>query len=188
LTQLFNKRYFKEQRIPKLLHDCEQGARPMAFFIFDIDHFKTYNDTNGHPAGDDLLRTMAKLIRTTIRPVDVACRYGGEEFLVAMPDTDRDEAYELAEKLRQRIESTAFPHREKQPGGRVSISGGVAAYPKDGSQIEQLIQMADEALYKSKKGGRNRVMLYRGVMIGETDEPVSPFADAAAPAAMFPER
>jgi diguanylate cyclase (GGDEF)-like protein len=188
LTQLFNKRYFKEQRVPKLLHDCEQAAHPLSFFIFDIDHFKTYNDTNGHPAGDDLLRNMAKLIRTTIRPIDVACRYGGEEFLVAMPETDRDEAYELAEKLRQRIESTPFPHREKQPSGRVSISGGVAAYPKDGMQIEELIQMADEALYKSKKGGRNRVTLYRGVQIGDPEDTAAPFAAAPAEAGMLGER
>ena len=181
LTQLFNKRYFKEQRIPKLLHDCEQSAKPMSFFIFDIDHFKNYNDTNGHPAGDDLLRNLSKLIRATIRPIDVACRYGGEEFLVAMPETDRDEAYQLAEKLRQRIESTPFPHREKQPGGRVSISGGIAAYPKDGMQVEELIQMGDEALYKSKKGGRNRVTLYRGIQIGETDEMMTQLTDASAP-------
>lgn len=135
--------------------------------MFDIDHFKTFNDTNGHPAGDQLLRAMSGLIRRHLRRADVACRYGGEEFLVAMPDTDRQTAYHLADTLRRAVETEPFDNRETQPSGRISVSGGVAEFPKDGSSIGELIQHADEALYLAKKGGRNRVECYKSVDIGD---------------------
>jgi diguanylate cyclase (GGDEF)-like protein len=95
-----------------------------------------------------------------------------------MPDTDRETARAHAEALRQKIEDEPFPHREKQPGGRVGISGGIAEFPKDGTSVHELLQHADEALYQSKKGGRNRVTCYKGLHIGRADD--DPGLDAAA--------
>jgi diguanylate cyclase (GGDEF)-like protein len=166
LTGLFNKRYFLQEGAPRMLVECENAAQPFSVFIFDIDHFKTYNDTNGHPAGDELLRTMGRMIKQSLRPGDMSCRYGGEEFVIAMPNTDADTAHRQAETLRKQIENEPFPHREKQPAGKVSISGGIAAFPKDGSSVVELVQRADEALYSSKKGGRNRINFYKGLVIG----------------------
>jgi diguanylate cyclase (GGDEF)-like protein len=167
LTGLLNKRCFLEDVASKSLVACERTAKPFSIFIFDIDHFKNFNDSNGHPAGDELLRRMGGLIRHHLRPGDLACRYGGEEFVIAMPDTDRRNALELAEKLRHTIDSEPFEHREKQPSGLVSISGGVASFPKDGASVNELIQHADQALYRAKKSGRNRVTQYKGIDIGD---------------------
>jgi diguanylate cyclase (GGDEF)-like protein len=170
LTSLLNKRAFLDDMASKTLVECEKAAKPFSIFIFDIDHFKSFNDSNGHPAGDQLLRSMGALIRRHLRPGDLACRYGGEEFVIAMPNTERRVAAELAEQFRQTIAAEPFEHRENQPMGFVSISGGVAAFPADGASVAELIQRADEALYRSKKGGRNRVTQHRNVEIGDLSD------------------
>jgi diguanylate cyclase (GGDEF)-like protein len=167
LTGLLNKRCFLEDVALKALVECERMAKPFSIFIFDIDHFKNFNDTNGHPAGDQLLRVMGGLIRRHLRPGDLACRFGGEEFVIAMPDTDPRRALELADSFRRTIESEPFEHRDSQPDGTVSVSGGVAAFPKDGTSVVELVKHADEALYLAKKSGRNRVMQYKGIEIGD---------------------
>ncbi|HXV76291.1 MAG TPA: sensor domain-containing diguanylate cyclase [Candidatus Polarisedimenticolaceae bacterium] len=174
LTSLLNKRYFMEELLARMIVAAEREGQALALFIFDIDHFKSYNDTNGHPAGDDLLRTLAELLRRQVRPGDCCCRYGGEEFIVAMPDTNREEAYSVADRIRGAVESFEFEHHESQPGGRVTISGGVAAFPHDGNSVAALTKHADVALYESKRRGRNRITLYQGVDIG-TAEDVSGF-------------
>jgi diguanylate cyclase (GGDEF)-like protein len=171
LTELRNKRSFLSDFGPKALMACEREGQRFSIFIFDIDHFKNYNDTNGHPAGDELLRGMGRLIKANLRPRDLACRYGGEEFVIAMPDTDTDEAVQQAEKMRQAVAATPFLHGEKQPLGHVSVSGGVATFPQDGSSVAELVQHADEVLYESKNGGRDRIAAYRGVEIGDIDLP-----------------
>ena len=181
LTGLLNKRAFTQDLAAKALMDCESRAKPFSVFIFDIDHFKNYNDTNGHPAGDDLLRRMAKIIRQSLRPGDLACRYGGEEFVIAMPSTEREAGLELADRFRQVVASTDFLHREKQPLGRVSISGGVAASPKDGNSVLELIRCADQALYENKKGGRDSVGAYKGVQIGDVGEDWVPATPSTPP-------
>lgn len=168
LTQLLNKSYFMHKVADVLLATAQRSER-LALFIFDIDHFKTYNDTNGHPAGDALLRGLSALLRKSMRPGDLCCRYGGEEFMVLMPQTDPDTAFMVAERLRQRIEDQVFTHQEKQPGGNLTISGGVSAYPNDGQALDELVQHADEALYDSKRAGRNRVSRFQGVHIGSTE-------------------
>jgi diguanylate cyclase (GGDEF)-like protein len=168
LTGLMNKRYFLRQ-LQELIVAAEKEAQPLTVFIFDIDHFKTYNDTNGHLAGDELLRRLAAVIRENLRPGDICCRYGGEEFLIVLPQTDGEQGQMLAESLRGAIESRPFPHQEKQPSGRLTISGGVAVFPQEGETYETLIESADQALYESKRAGRNRVTRARASGIGIQD-------------------
>jgi diguanylate cyclase (GGDEF)-like protein len=182
LTGLLNKRSFMANYGVNALVECERKAQPLSVFIFDIDNFKNYNDTNGHPAGDELLRGMGKLIKENIGPDDVVCRYGGEEFVVAMPGADRTEALRKANMLREVIATEAFEHREKQPLGCISISGGVAEFPKDGNSIGELLNYADQALYRSKKGGRNRIAAHKSVEIGDAADvlPIDPATAAAS--------
>ncbi len=169
LTGLMNKRSFGP-KLGEMIVEAERVAKPMGLFIFDIDHFKTFNDTNGHTEGDELLRNLGELLRNSVRPDDLCCRWGGEEFIIAMPDTDGPSAQQAAERIRREIEDYPFNHQEKQPGGNLTISGGVAIGPADGADVTTLTKHADEALYESKHKGRNRVSRYRGVQIGSIDE------------------
>ena len=171
LTGLLNKRYFIAE-LCEMVVNSEREAQELALFIFDIDHFKNYNDTNGHPAGDDLLKSLAGLLIDTMRPSDLCCRYGGEEFLVVLPQTDGKTAMAVAERIRAAIEEHPFKHQENQPGKNLTISGGVAVFPEHGDGHEVLIVSADKALYESKAAGRNRVALYRNVELSRSeDEP-----------------
>jgi len=165
LTRLLNKRFFM-QRLGLLINSAEREAKALSVFIFDIDHFKKYNDTQGHLAGDEVLRGVARVLEQSLRPGDVPCRYGGEEFLVAMPDTDKADAVRAADRIREAIASHNFPHAASQPLGRLTISGGVAALRTDGLDSTELIRHADQALYQAKAAGRNRVLPYRGIDIG----------------------
>ena len=169
LTSLLNKRCFME-KLSETIVTAEKEAQPLTLFIFDIDHFKTYNDTNGHPAGDELLRRLSALLKQQMRPRDLCCRYGGEEFMVAMPRTDSKEGFAAAERIRSVIEEQDFPHQEKQPGGNLTISGGVAVFPTASARGDELIQCADDALYESKAKGRNQLTLFRTVGIGDMNE------------------
>jgi diguanylate cyclase (GGDEF)-like protein len=165
LTRLLNKRFFM-QRMGLLINTAEREARPLSVFIFDIDHFKKYNDSQGHLAGDEVLRSVARVLEQSLRPGDIPCRYGGEEFLIAMPDTDKADAVRAAERIREAIASHPFPHAASQPLGQLTISGGVAALRTDGVDSTELIRHADQALYRAKAAGRNRVLPYRGIEIG----------------------
>jgi diguanylate cyclase (GGDEF)-like protein len=174
LTSLLNKRYFMSERLGLLINAAEREAGALCVFIFDIDHFKKYNDTNGHLAGDEILKQVSQVLRDNLRPGDQACRYGGEEFIVAMPGARAPEGLAAAERIRAAIEATAFARAESQPSGRVTISGGVAQFPVDGTDGKVLIGNADQALYQAKAAGRNRIVPYRSVDIGGDgkEEPV----------------
>jgi diguanylate cyclase (GGDEF)-like protein len=169
LTGLLNKRQFMRE-LGLLINSAEREAKGLGVFIFDIDFFKNYNDTNGHLAGDELLKTMARVVKDSVRPDDMVCRYGGEEFIVALPETDGPTAAIVAEKIRKAIEEFPFAHGKSQPNGNLTISGGVAAFPKDGTNGTELISHADQALYQAKAGGRNRVERFKGISIGDTGE------------------
>jgi len=157
LTKLFNKRYFME-RLSNVLLEASKGHRPFSLFIFDLDHFKHYNDTQGHQAGDEVLKATGEILRDTVRPDDLACRFGGEEFIVLLAHAPKRGALLAAERIREKIAAHPFAARESQPLKVVSLSGGVATFPDDGLTSADLIAAADAALYRAKKEGRNRVL------------------------------
>ncbi len=156
LTGIFNKRVLN-YRLGRLMMEAEKNGGQVAVFLFDIDHFKNYNDVNGHVAGDHLLRLLSHLVADNIRADDVFGRFGGEEFLVILPERSLEEASRLAEMLRREIEGYQFPYGEWQPLGRLTVSGGVAAFPDNAQTSADLLRAADAALYDAKKAGRNQV-------------------------------
>jgi diguanylate cyclase (GGDEF)-like protein len=156
LTGLYNRKYFTERSLDEAKKAVSYNF-PISVFMLDLDNFKIYNDKNGHAEGDYLLRELSRLLKENTRGRDVIARYGGEEFIVMLPNTDKKGASIYAEKIRGLIESAPFRHRDKQPLGFVSISGGVATFPLDGDTIEATIKAADSSLYKSKESGRNKV-------------------------------
>jgi diguanylate cyclase (GGDEF)-like protein len=172
LTRVYNKKHM-EQVLNELVYRAacaaydQRSAEPahpaqsLSVFLFDIDNFKHYNDTNGHLSGDDLLLRLAGLVSEAVRKDDVFGRFGGEEFLVVLPQTSAAQAMAAAEKIRNLLANHPFPFAEKQPLGCLSISGGVAEYPRHGLDAARLLHAADEALYEAKRAGRNRVAVAR---------------------------
>jgi diguanylate cyclase (GGDEF)-like protein len=160
LTGIFNKRALNF-RLSEMVYEARQAGSRVSVFMFDIDHFKNYNDLNGHLAGDQALRLMAQLVRESVRADDVFGRFGGEEFLLIMPDRSPSQAMAAAGKVRSRVEEYEFEFGNRQPGGRLTISGGVATFPDDAGDAVELIAAADAALYQAKEQGRNRVLRAR---------------------------
>ena len=158
LTGLFNYSYFHEQLRLELTRS-KRNHTPVALILMDIDRFKSFNDTYGHPAGDVLLKRLAEVLRETVRAVDLTARMGGEEFAVLLPDTDKAGARLVAEKLRAAVESAQFVGNAATPVVHRTISLGVASYPQDAKARDELVRRADEALYEAKAGGRNAVAL-----------------------------
>ena len=156
LTGLYNHRYFQEALQNELARSDRHNHHCSLIFI-DVDSFKQYNDTHGHMAGDRLLHTLGKILTERLRSCAMVARYGGEEFVMLLPETPQEGALVVAEKLRRRIEDHPFPGRDTQPDGKVTISLGVVTFPQDGSNRGTLMQRADQALYRAKQDGRNRV-------------------------------
>lgn len=158
LTGLYNHRHFYE-RLALEVERSQRNGLPLSLLMIDVDHFKEYNDRHGHPAGDELLRELARLLAEGRRRNDFVARYGGEEFGVVLVDTDKLTAAKVAERLREEVAAHPFPRASEQPGGFLSISIGVAAFPDDAGGVEALVRAADDALYEAKRGGRNGVVL-----------------------------
>jgi two-component system cell cycle response regulator len=157
LTGLHNRRYMG-RHLDNLLAQSRKTGKPLAFVIMDIDFFKSVNDTHGHDIGDEVLREFARRIASNVRGIDLACRFGGEEFVVVMPDTDIAYAYAVAERLRKSIETTPI-EISRAPGKlTITISIGIAASEDENDSAEDLLHRADQALYRAKKTGRNRVV------------------------------
>lgn len=152
LTGLYNRRYL-ESTMDRELARCKRDGKPLGLMLIDIDHFKAINDTYGHQAGDEFLRAMAAMLQT--RSADIACRYGGEEFVLLFPDMPRQATLIKAEQIRAACETATVAFGEFAIQTTLSI--GVANYPESGKTAEALIQAADQALYAAKSQGRNRV-------------------------------
>ncbi len=182
LTRIFNKKHL-EQTLNELIYRAActaydqrsaGAATPgLSVFLFDIDNFKNYNDTNGHLAGDKLLQQLASLVSEAVRKDDIFGRFGGEEFLLIMPHTASSQALAAAEKVRALLASHPFAFADKQPLQRISISGGVAEYPLHGLDKDSLLHAADEALYEAKRAGRNRVLPARAAAAAAAVSPVA---------------
>lgn len=156
LTRIFNKGALLK-RLQMAIIEARKKSGKTSVFIFDIDNFKIYNDTNGHLAGDRLLRKLAQLVKDTVRTDDVFGRFGGEEFLLVMPGRTKGQAMTAASMVRKRIEEYPFEGGSTQPLGKMTISGGVACFPDDALDSVELLRTADVALYRAKQTGRNRV-------------------------------
>ncbi|TMH67362.1 MAG: GGDEF domain-containing protein [Betaproteobacteria bacterium] len=155
LTGLYNRRYM-EDALQRELHRAERSGKPLSLIMIDIDHFKRFNDTFGHDAGDFVLSSIARTIGAAIRQSDIACRYGGEELTVVLAESDLEHALQRAEKLRLAIRETHLTHRgQSLPGPTASF--GVAAYPAHAGNVADLLKAADQALYRAKQAGRDRV-------------------------------
>ena len=157
LTELYNHGYF-QQRLEEELGRASRFAHTLSLIMIDIDDFKVFNDTFGHPRGDKVLQMVSDAIRENLREMDVAARYGGEEFVVVLPETDLDGAHAVAERIRRSVEQLAFIGGDGIPPVRKTISVGVASYPRNATTQGKLIEMADRAMYVSKRSGKNRVV------------------------------
>src|SRR5216684_1468592 len=157
LTGLHNRRYM-ETHLTTLAEQASSRGKPLALMILDIDYFKSINDNYGHDAGDDVLREFAVRIRKSIRGIDLACRYGGEEFVLVMPETDMAVAAMVAERLRRRIAAEPFAIQQGSRVVPVTISIGIAALRDKDDPVADVLKRADTALYRAKHDGRNRVV------------------------------
>lgn len=155
LTGLFNRRYLEESAVRELSR-CARRGLPLSLLMLDIDHFKAFNDMHGHAGGDVVLAQFGKLLQATIRGEDIACRYGGEEFTLILPEAGLDVASARAEAIRIAVEAMQVPYLGKLLP-QVTVSIGVAGFPVHGNAPEALLQAADEALYRAKRAGRNRI-------------------------------
>ncbi len=156
LTGIYNHRFFVEQ----LTLEVDRQKRyptPLSLLMIDIDYFKNYNDTNGHLAGDQVLKAIAILIQRGVRQTDIVARYGGEEFSAILINAGREKALEIAERVRRNVADTTFPNENAQPNRDLTVSVGVATFTPPISTLTDLIREADHALYRAKKGGRNRI-------------------------------
>jgi len=169
LTGLYNRRYMQEF-LDREIRRSRRSERPLSLMMIDIDYFKRYNDTFGHPAGDDALRLVGDALRNSVRAEDLACRYGGEEFILILPECALQPAAVRAEEVRTRLDELHAERAGELPGS-VTISIGVAGFPETTDKFDLLLKFADEALYQAKHDGRDRV-----VVAGpeQTDSPGSP--------------
>jgi diguanylate cyclase (GGDEF)-like protein len=165
LTGLFNRRYLTETLEREFARAQRSGA-PVAIVMIDVDHFKRFNDSFGHDAGDAVLQELGSFFKRSVRADDIACRYGGEEFCLVLPQMDQHNARQRAEAIRE----GAAALEVKSDGrvlGPVTLSLGVALFPEDGANMESLVRAADAALYEAKNTGRNRVMMTHAAQFSE---------------------
>lgn len=157
LTELPNHRTF-QARFSEMLHRAERHAKPVSLILTDVDHFKSVNDTYGHPVGDQVLKVVSRILAGQARKVDIVARYGGEEFAIVLEETDSAGAMLLCERIRQEVAARLM--NSDKGSFRVTISLGIASYPRDGRDKQVLIERADQALYAAKQRGRNRTVRY----------------------------
>ncbi|HDP94122.1 MAG TPA: GGDEF domain-containing protein [Candidatus Aminicenantes bacterium] len=159
LTGLFNQTHFFHL-LTKQITESRARNRPFSLVIFDVDNFKNYNDRNGHIRGSLALQQLGKIMKRAFRKSDILAKYGGDEFVMILPGTDKVGAYLAAERLRERVEKEVFSGGEFQPQGRVTISLGISSFPEHGDTEDTVLDRADRAMYVSKETGRNRTTIY----------------------------
>jgi diguanylate cyclase (GGDEF)-like protein len=163
LTEVFNHRYFHDA-LKEKINSGEKSGKPVALVFIDIDYFKYYNDLYGHQMGDKVLKKIGVVLKNSTRKKDIVARYGGEEFAVIMADTPEEEALKIAERIRQEIEKTYFEGEENQPNGKLTASIGISVYPDKAKNDLELINSADDALYRAKFFDKNRVEAYTSIL------------------------
>ena len=171
LTGLYNRRYLEES-LNRELHRAKRTSRNVSVVMLDLDHFKHFNDTFGHQVGDILLKEVAGVIKSRVRAGDLACRYGGEEFSLIIAEVETEGAHKCVESIREAIKHLSL-HNRGQTLGTITVSAGIATYPAHGVNSEDLIRVADEALYRAKKAGRDCIIVY------EQLESITKLADKA---------
>jgi diguanylate cyclase (GGDEF)-like protein len=157
LTGLFNRRYL-EETLERELRRTERSGGTLGLIMLDLDHFKQFNDSFGHDVADTVLREFSALLQSSVRASDIVCRYGGEEFVLVMPDTSAETTFRLADQLRAAAKQLTVSHRG-QIVGSVTVSAGVAVFPTHAATAEALIHSADAALYHAKSQGRDQVTI-----------------------------
>ncbi|MDZ7290354.1 MAG: sensor domain-containing diguanylate cyclase [candidate division KSB1 bacterium] len=176
LTRVFNRRYFN-QRIEREIQRAQRYGRALSLIMLDIDHFKIFNDTHGHLLGDAILKQVAEILDKSLRKADILARFGGEEFVILLPEIDKEHGCKVAEKLRGMIERADFPNAETQPFGRITISLGLASFPEDAQTANELLEHADQGLYRAKSHGRNQIGVYEDTTAKFALREPRPFGD-----------
>ncbi len=157
LTMVYNHRYFQE-RLEKEVRRAERHNLSLSLMMLDVDFFKRYNDTYGHPKGDIVLKKITDILRETVRDIDIIARYGGEEFVIILPETVHRDSLHIAERVRKRVESFKFPGENEEDEVHLSVSIGLTTYPSfKAKNRADIIDQADKALYRAKENGRNQV-------------------------------
>ncbi|ACO86450.1 bifunctional diguanylate cyclase/phosphohydrolase [Clostridium botulinum] len=163
LTDVYNHRFFHDA-LSKEVIECEEKNEALSMIFIDIDYFKHYNDLYGHQKGDQVLKTIGEILKNNTRKEDIVARYGGEEFAVLLPNTSEQDAINIAEKIRKKIEYTYFEGEENQPNGNLTVSMGISVYPYKAKSDMELIKSADDALYRAKFFNKNRVEAYTSIL------------------------
>jgi diguanylate cyclase (GGDEF)-like protein len=159
LTRLYNRRYFMNRAGEEIERSLRHQA-PLSVLMIDIDHFKEFNDTYGHATGDRVLQTVARAMQDALRKPDICARHGGEEFAVLLPSTPGDSAYYVAERVRRTLSGTRYTGLGLPAEANITISVGVATCPRDATDLDALMELADQALYRAKAAGRDQVVLH----------------------------
>ncbi|HET6496354.1 MAG TPA: GGDEF domain-containing protein, partial [Thermoleophilia bacterium] len=159
LTHLYNRRFFMN-RAGEEIERTLRHKDPLSVLMVDIDHFKIFNDTYGHATGDRVLQTVARAMQDALRTSDVCARYGGEEFAMLLPNTSGENAYYVAERVRRTLQGTRYTGLGLPADVNITISVGVSTCPRDATSLDDLMRLADEALYQAKDEGRDKVVLF----------------------------